>query len=219
MDHVFRSMVRTKGQFWEPSPDDDMEHVKHEPAFFQASLDFAYQNGGAITRRFLDALPPLARQTPAFLDSRVHMLMPGWWPCIPGWHHDDVERSRADGQPNYFTASYRPVFYMSLVGSADCATEFTIGSIGLPDVPEGEVYYREWHPLVDSAVRAGSLERWSCPFNTVVEFDDRDFHQGVVSKSSGWRWFGRVTVGNPLKPANEIRRNSMVYLERPMEGW
>lgn len=217
---------RDRGAFWFPGDNDDMDYVKHEPMFFQADLKFAWKHGGPITRHFVSQTMNYLRQinvdpfeANAFLDSRVHMLMPGWWPCIPGWHHDDVERSRDDGQPNYRTASYRPEFLMGIVGSADCPTEFAVGTFNLCEPEQCEVVYKQWHPMVDAMVDL----KWSrvrVEPNRLYRFTDRDFHQGTACTNTGWRWFGRVTLGNPtVKPANEIRRNANVYMEHPMEGW
>lgn len=212
-----------------------MKFVKHEPMFFQADMGFALEHGGDITLQFVGKAMSYLRHLGvdpygcnAFLDSRVHMLMPGWWPCIPGWHHDDVERSREDGQPNYRTASYRPEFLMGIVGSADCGTEFVDGTVTLPEVQYGHVIYQEWHPVVEAAVNRGQQTATGVSFpkrvqvqpNRIYRFTDRDFHQGVACKNTGWRWFGRITLGNPtVTPANEIRRNANVYMENPMEGW
>jgi hypothetical protein len=218
---------RDRGQFWKPSAGDDLHVVKHEPMFFQADVNFAATHGGPITHAFLkEALFYLThigvrpQDVNLFLDSRVHMLMPGWWPCIPGWHHDDVERSTPDGQPNYRTAAYRPEFLMGIVGSADCGTEFATGKYLMPDPEVCDVVYKRWHPHVDLQSVIHGNDVVQVEPNRLYRFTDRDFHQGVPCKNTGWRWFGRITIGNPtVKPANEIRRNANVYMENPMEGW
>jgi hypothetical protein len=224
---------KVRGTFWKPSAGDDLHVVKHEPMLFQADVNFAATHGGPITHAFLkEALFYLShigvrpQDVNLFLDSRVHMLMPGWYPCIPGWHHDDVERSREDGQPNYRTASYRPEFLMGIVGSADCGTEFATGKFMLTEPEQCPVIYKQWHGEVELSVEKGGIVggtpcgRVSVEPNLLYRFNDRSFHQGVPSKNTGWRWFGRITIGNPtVKPANEIRRNANVYMENPMEGW
>lgn len=52
-------------------------------------------------------------------DIKVHMLMPGQWPCIPNWHFDFVPRDaekrqqfdliRDDAPPMYFLVSEPPL--------------------------------------------------------------------------------------------------------------
>lgn len=192
------------------------EQIKSEPMLFNCSGVAACEMGGPITRAFLLALGGFEN---AIIDTRSHMLMPGWYPCIPGWHHDDVPRSRADGQPNYETPEYRSVHAMALVNGGICPTQFAIGECDLPAVPLGGVIYKQWHPLVERACRLGTLDRLDAPSNQIVWFDWKSFHQGVPANRGGWRWFGRASFETDRKPTNEIRRQVQVYLEFPMEGW
>src|SRR5262245_43743261 len=92
--------------------------VKAEPMFFAAGGDFARRHGGPITQAVLAALPADWRSCPLVIDSRVHMLMPGWYPCIPGWHLDDVPRTRSDGQPEHRCPAYRAEHILCVVGDA-----------------------------------------------------------------------------------------------------
>lgn len=192
------------------------EQIKNEPMLFNCSIVAAHALGGPITRAFIDAgnfLPD------AVIDTRSHMLMPGWYPCIPGWHHDDVPRSRSDGQPNYETPEYHTGHAMALINGGICPTQFAIGECSLPDVPLGDVIYKRWHPLVEQLCQHHMLHRVDAPSNQIVWFDWQSFHQGVAAKRGGWRWFGRASFGTHRKPTNEIRRQVQVYLEFPMEGW
>lgn len=197
--------------------------VKNEPMFFQATIEKARAEGGPITNAFLDAcskyISTTAEGLHVFLDSRIHMLMPGWYPCIPGWHHDDVERSRSDGQPNYHDASYAPFFMMALHGDAMCPTEFATGYFEYEEPALGRVIYQDLHPQVEQDVKDGALDLEKAKYDTVYQFDDRSWHQGTACRKGGWRWFGRLTFANPLTPANEIRTNANVYLVDPFKGW
>jgi hypothetical protein len=191
------------------------EEIKNEPMLFNCSVDAAYAMGGPITRAFIECLGV----GHAVIDTRSHMLMPGWYPCIPGWHHDDVPRSRSDGQPNYETPEYRAVHAMALINGDICPTQFAIGECELPDVPIGDVIYKRWHPLVEQLCQHGALKRIDVLSNRIVWFDWQSFHQGVAAKHPGWRWFGRASFETERKPTNEVRRQVQVYLEFPMEGW
>lgn len=195
------------------------DHVKNEPMFFNSSIDYAYDNGGPITRAFLDAVLAVDDLDEGVFDSRVHMLMPGWYPCIPGFHHDDVPRSEADGQPNYFTPEYRSQHAMGLVNGEICPTEFAVGPFEY-EVPEG-IIYKEWHQQVVKDLEEGTMESYHAPSGVVLYFDDRSFHQGTPAVANGWRWFGRLSwdTERTKHVTNEIRRQVQVYLEHPMEGW
>jgi hypothetical protein len=197
--------------------------VKDEPMFWRASLNFAYKNGGPITQAFLDVYLADGMKYDyqgdvVLFDSRCHMLMPGWYPAIPGYHHDSVQRSRPDGQPNYIDPTTRADHVVALVGEPVSLTEFALGTETFT-IPDNSVMYETWHPVVDQMVADDRLQSWLCPMHQLVYFDDRAWHQVSPATERGWRWFGRITHGSPQPVRNEIRRNAQVYLSNPMGGW
>jgi hypothetical protein len=196
------------------------DEIKNEPMLFSCDWEAARELGGPLTLEFMRNL---ARSwepgNDIIIDSRVHMLMPGWYPCIPGWHHDDVPRTRADGQPNYEAPDYKAEHCMALVGGDICPTQFALGTHTLPDIPMGGVIYKRWHPIVETQVRSQVLRLWDAPPNRLVFFDWQTMHQGTRANASGWRWFIRASRNTRRHPTNEPRRQVQVYLEFPMEGW
>jgi hypothetical protein len=195
------------------------EQTKNEPMLFSCDWETAERLGGPLTNAFLKALWPLWERDGVIIDSRVHMLMPGWYPCIPGWHHDDVPRTRSDGQPNYDAPDYQAEHVCALVNGDVCPTAFAIGKHSLPDIPLGSVFYREWHPLVDQAVEHGDLSLVHAPTNRLVFFDWQTMHQGTQARTNGWRWFIRASRNTARRPTNELRRQVQVYMPAPMDGW
>jgi hypothetical protein len=193
--------------------------IKNETMLFNCDFESAYILSNEPTRQFLNALPEDWKNNRTIIDSRVHMLMPNWYPCIPGYHHDDVPRERSDGQPNYFDPSYRSEHAMILYNGSICPTEFAIGIAEFDDVQLGDIYYKKWHQSVMEKLNAGQLEKISAPENTVIFFNDRTWHQGVKAVSGGWRLFIRASRNTGRRPTNEVRRQVQVYLENPMEGW
>jgi hypothetical protein len=216
----FNSTVKTIGEFKSDWSQDD---IKNEPMLFNCSLEFADKHGGPITRQFLYQLYDRAwcehSSNGWVIDSRVHMLMPGWYPCIPGMHHDDVPRSTATGQPNYVNPEYHAVHVMGLVNGDICPTQFALGEIELDLPSDGEIIYKTWHPQVMDAIDNGTLKSYDAPSGVILEFDAHAFHQGTRAVKGGWRWFIRVSRETDRAPTNEIRRQVQVYLENPMEGW
>lgn len=194
--------------------------IKNEPMFFSADKRFAYEHGGPLTKLFLDNLPKYwdEPEYPLILDSRVHMLKKGWWPSIPGFHHDFVCRNRSDGQPEYRNPKYKSEHIMMIVGDASI-TEFALGQSEFPEVPLGEICYKVWHPLVVDKIAKGELKSWKCPVNSLVLFDWNTWHQGTESTKDGWRFFIRASRNCKPKFRNEIRNQVQVYLSNPMEGW
>jgi hypothetical protein len=222
----FNSQYKSLGTFADSL---DNSLIKNEPMFFNADFNFAMEKGGEITKSFLQSLPEDWKQSPLVFDSRVHMLMPGWYPAIPGWHHDDVPRPEIPvgqhfitaGQPDYDNPRYKSEHILGLVNADVCPTQFAVGECIMPSVPEGELIYRKWHVEVEKLIKEGQLKRESCSDRTLYYFDWQTFHTGDKAVSNGWRWFGRVSRNTDRvnKVTNEIRVNAQVYLEFPMEGW
>lgn len=207
----------------------DNESIKKEPMFFNSDFNFAYENGGEITKSFLSALPDDWKNEPLVFDSRVHMLMPGWYPAIPGYHHDDVPRPEIEvgkhfitaGQPDYENPRYKSQHIMALVNAEICPTKFIIGNCEMPEINDGELIYRKWHSEILNQIESKSINVVECPDKQLVYFDCDTFHSGDKAISNGWRWFGRVSKNTDRvnKITNEIRSQVQVYLEFPMEGW
>lgn len=225
-DKRFSSQVVIGGPFATYSSNDE---IKNEPMFFNCDKQFAMEKGGRITQSFLAAVTQAWGDVPMVFDSRVHMLMPGWYPAIPGFHHDDVPRPDIPvgqhfitaGQPDYDKPRYFSEHICGLVNAAVCPTEFALGDCEMPAIPEGELIYRKWHKEVENLLAKGQLARFMAPDRMLVHFDWQTFHTGTKAVSNGWRWFGRVSRNTDRvnKITNEIRVNAQVYLEFPMEGW
>lgn len=196
------------------------EDIKNEPMLFSCDIYSAYKLGGKITHDFLDALRnSMGLPEGIIIDSRVHMLMPGWFPCIPGFHHDDVPREREDGQPNYIDPSYQSSHCLALYNGEIAPTEFAIGEAEFSDIPLGQKCYKIWHNEVEEKISQGILKREIAPSERIIHFDWNTWHQGVRAVANGWRFFIRASWNTERQPANEVRRQVQVYLEKPMEGW
>lgn len=207
----------------------DESKVKTEPMFFNSSYQFAMEHGGEITKAFLEALPDDWKKSEIVFDSRVHMLMPGWYPAIPGYHHDDVPRPVIPtgqhfitaGQPDYDNPRYEAEHIMGLVNAHICPTKFVVGKCEMSPIPDGELIYRKWHSEIIEKIANNELEVHSAPDKQLIHFDCYSFHTGDKAQTNGWRWFGRVSRGTDRVNhiTNEIRSQVQVYLEFPMEGW
>lgn len=205
------------------------EQIKNEPMFFNSSIEFAYNNGGNITRSFLNNIPDSWHLTDCVFDSRVHMLMPGWYPAIPGYHHDDVPRPEVPvgqhfitaGQPDYDNPRYRAEHILGLVNADVCPTEFAIGECEMPKIEWGDLIYRKWDAEVKILIEKGDMSLIKALDRRLYYFDCETFHTGQKAVSHGWRWFGRISKNTDRTKniTNEIRQQAQVYLEFPMEGW
>lgn len=198
--------------------------IKNEPMLFNCDLEFSLANGGPITKYAINQLNRfhdthiLIKNKQLVIDSRVHMLMKGWYPCIPGWHHDDVPRNTNNGQPNYENPAYRSKHLMMLINGEICPTEFALGKCNL-SVPTKGIIYEKWNSDVDCLIDNGLLSVRKVESNAWYSFDDRSFHRGTAAIANGWRYFIRISYDTGRKPTNEIRRQVQVYLDNINQGW
>lgn len=193
--------------------------VKNEPQFFSADLNFAMEHGGDITKDFIKNLPDEFKNSYCVLDSKVHMLMPGWFPCIPGIHVDDVPRTRSDGQPDHINPVYKADHAMAIVGDASI-TQFVIGDIELEDIPVGGgIISEKWHSDIAKMIEDNKVSVKNITPNKIVLFDWQAFHQGMPATKNGWRLFIRATINTHRPIHNEIRMQAQVYMTNPFVGW
>ena len=148
------------------------------------------------------------------------MLMPRWYPCIPGYHHDDIPRDAVTGQPDYETPTYYSEHLMGLVNGDICPTIFALGKHSLPKITTG-IIYQQWHEEILQQIAAGILAITEAPSGRYLEFDWQSSHTGQRAKASGWRWFVRLSRNTDRQHTitNESRRQVQVYLDPMTEGW
>lgn len=86
------------------------------------------------------------------IDVKVHMLMPGQFPCIPNWHRDfmprdlDGKRIRAKAAPD--------LMYAWMSGPP--LTEYRVGNQTKKWTP------REWHRFTQATVHRGTASAINC---------------------------------------------------------
>lgn len=209
----FESRLVEDGQL----PDFGEAAVKNEPMLFNCSAAAAARLGGPITKAWLALLRPEFRAR-AVVDTRVHMLMPGWYPCIPGWHHDDVPRSTATGQPNYASPEYKARHCCALLNAGLAPTEFLVGTVDVPEPDPARAVYKDWDDYLEGP-GAGQGRRVSAPDRALIYFDADTFHRGTAAVGTGWRWFGRASVDTGRRPTDEVRRQVQIYMGVVNAGW
>lgn len=195
--------------------------IEDEPMLFRADLDFALANGGPITQEFLKQVTKIWGNENLIIDSRSHMLMRGWYPCIPGWHHDDVARSGPSGQPDYDNMPYESKHIASVIDASDkptgSLTQFWRGTIDLGwPVPDDVNVYQYWDEILSSKK---DIKPERIPSRAIVLFDWQTFHRGTPARWPGWRFFIRCTKDTEVKAQNKIRKNANVYLPCINRGW
>lgn len=222
------------------------ELIKNTPSLWQADLDTAIRYGGELTRAALGAMDFIDDKKYIVVDTKVHMLMPGQCPAIPGWHTDGAPRRMpATSGAGYFTPlgegppnlqvqknwekiNDTPRFHLLVTGEG-CLTDFLDHEIVmyLPESPTSDLY-----SIITQRVKSGIVLTktgdmpfiWESPSCTAISWGWWHLHAAKIATKREFRFLIRVTESNyhePLPPSrlpDIIRTQQMVY--SPMEfGW
>lgn len=205
----------------------DVEELSTETMLFSASWKFAREFGGPVTQDVLDHLycreeieeqvrsealdPDLERWI--VIDTRVHMLMKGMYPAIPGWHCDGLPRHDKMSQPDLKAVRSDILHYTCVLSTSPpgvSQTEFVSEPKTLDIDPErvwgsADDAMRRWEPG-DLVQRDGEVFR----------FDQQTLHRVTPCVDPGWRFFLRLSLYH-RRPQNRIRKQVQVYTTRG--GW
>lgn len=209
----------------------DQMKVKNEPMVFSATPEFAWDNGGALTRRAITRVAAMVEHEEELdnmiIDTRVHMLKPDWMPSIAGWHCDAVPRDRETKKviPDHPERKNIKHYLMIIDSGTGSLTVFPEGDTTVPDVAcvpvdqEQENYWGVHSRLIDEKIRGGTLGTQSVESGRMYSFDAFDYHNAVPAKGYGFRYFFRASVNTLSTPRNEKRLQTQVYLPSANHGW
>lgn len=204
------------------------ELVEATPNLRRASLPNALLFGGPLIRQCLEDSPLVGDKPHVFVDTKVSMLMPGWWPAIPGWHTDGVPRVNEHGwsddkgkpslpiQCDQHIDGLAPRYHTVHIGN-HCPTEFIDGLIHLPiDHDSDEQMYSEMTRKINGCTTLRKLQaeegRWA-------SWDWWNIHQATQATERGWRLLIRITESNqPPAEHGFIRPQNQVYVPKEF-GW
>jgi hypothetical protein len=205
----------------EQPPDNE---IKNTFGLWNCSLDDAVRYGGEITRQAIQAMNLRHDRKNIIVDTKIHMLMKGMSPAIPGIHCDGAPRDehnnpQGKGLPDTLKQeklSDRSNRYHILITGTGCLTQFVSRPITLqiPSEPSEDVYN-----IISKQVRSMSEKDptllQDIPTCTVVQFDWFDLHTGVIASKKEWRYLIRVCESDFYEPQkdlrNVIRIQSQVY--------
>lgn len=192
--------------------------ISSEPMVFDASPSFALKHGGPITAMVMDeVLRRISYYSLAFdrywrIDTRVHMLMPGQYPAIGGWHCDSVPRGNYQGQPMIEEMDEDPHFTLTFstgdgsgTGLAGISqTQFITNRLEL-DIDEKAV----WRSASE-AIKTEKVILQSAPDGALIHFTSSTLHRATPARMRGWRYFFRCSA-HYEKPVGQIRKQVQVY--------
>lgn len=196
------------------------EQIRHEPMLYSADLEFAIKNGGTIANDILFAISPsledvyldqAGKGLHPVIDTKVVMLMPGWLPCIGGWHCDDVPRGSYYDQPDLSLLGTKAVHFSCFVDSGlnSSQTEFLDGPLDIRHVDRNAV----WDSVdrsVKVAIESGMVSPVQANSSEIYRFYRDTLHRGTAAKERCWRYFFRLSfMGSRCQ--NEIRKQVQIY--------
>lgn len=202
--------------------------IEAEPMLRSADFKFAYSEGGPITKKLIEAIKGnrvadyyigkalLSGLTPK-IDTKSVMLMPGMYPCIGGWHCDDVPRNEDTGQPDISQiVSHDHIHFLVHLASnenLDCPTEFLTSPF------QGELDPNAVWQSLDAKLEDPRYIRTTQLFGhgEVAMFRRHSVHRGTPAKGKGWRYFFRLSFTS-RKVTPTIRKQVQVYTDISA-GW
>jgi hypothetical protein len=194
------------------------EEVRTFPQVYRGSLDFVDSLGHTglteIAQKAMRALTQ--RWTHISIDTRLSMLVPGMYPCIPGWHVDDFWRP--DGKnTDLFTV---PEAEHLVVNLGDCSNTIFLDqpiTIEIPTIEE--LAGKSVHAVIHEAVEKVRPNTRTANPGSMYRMYPTTIHRGEAARVRGWRYFFRLTGSNHRVPKNEIRTQSQVYVDNVARGW
>lgn len=177
---------------------------------FRAPLHLAAQLMPSM-RSLIDSVP-VSDPEDWELDIKVHMLMPGQYPCIPNWHCDNVPRDESGLRYDLIPEDVPP---MLLWVSGGPETEFLTYPVTMPDRPGS-------HQEIARFIQRLYCSTMRIEPNAWYSMDQMTPHRGTHAVTGGWRVFARATPKAlaPARPVNSvIRRHAQVYLDAAEFGW
>jgi hypothetical protein len=216
--------------FGNPIEQPSQELIKNTLGLHNASLEDALKYGGDLTRSAIGAMNLTMKKKYIIVDTKIHMLMPGMCPAIPGWHTDGVPRGNtldptAKQAPNIQSQEQMdsPVFHLLVTGES-CLTQFIRErnyELEVPKTPDTKLY-KMISKQVNEKVKNRELTSFEAPSCTPVMWDWWEIHTGVPAKKHEWRFLIRVTESDIQKPKTDlrdiIRNQQQGYM--PMDfGW
>lgn len=205
--------------------------IKQTPQLWNASLEDALLYGGDLTRTALGAMNIRGDKKHVIVDSKVHMLMPGMFPAIPGWHNDGTPRGEGGvntkAAPNFqLQEQLSDVRYHLLVTGTGSLTHFMSGPLDIEVENLDPKAYEKITSRVNAEAKAYPNNVWTPP-NTesrahVVEWDWWNMHAAWAAERHEWRYLIRVLETDHDAPQtdlrNIIRTQQQVYVPQVF-GW
>lgn len=155
------------------------------------------------------------------VDTKMVQLMPGQYPCIPGWHCDGVIRKDRESQPDLRTLGLEVPHYIVTISdildaSLHCGTDIMDSYKEMDEnlVDEEKV----WKSVNEHFKDAQRVKDYFPGHNGMMYRITRStLHRGQQCKARQWRYFYRLSFYH-MPAMNKERKQVTVYAD-PNGGW
>jgi hypothetical protein len=213
------------------------DEIKDTPSLWNASLGDAVKYGGDLTREALSAMDLVGDKRYTIVDTKVHMLAPGQYPALPGWHTDGTPRLREGVTPGgYSWTSLHPQYkglpvieaqehldsprFHLLVTGKGCLTRFLKAPIDIYvfDEPERGAFGK-----ISRRVREADPDTFEIPSCVAAAWDWWELHEAKAAEAVEWRFLIRVTESDHNEPQTDLRKvirtQNQVFVPAIDTGW
>lgn len=211
-----------------PTPSQDA--IENSLNLRQVSLEDAARYGGSITRNALGLLDLAGDRKHVIVDTKVHFLMKGMSPSIPGWHTDGVPREGGSGDPIVSaldSGEYREPHYHLLVTGTHCPTRFFLPLVDFSEEELTRDGPDKMYTIMSNEI--DGFDYQSIPGDYLDTEDSvmyrwgwKNIHTAQAATARGWRYLIRVTETDDIEPrtnpADFIRTQNNVYTTTNF-GW
>ena len=192
------------------------EEIEAETMLFSARWFFARENGGEITQEIMDVIfqsrPFVPKGHELMIDTRVQMLLPGWWPSIPGWHCDFIPRDADTGQPVLQAKNTIESSWTCIVATAAdvSQTEFLVESVNVHY--DSEAVWSSINKDIEYMRTQRKLKTGKLQLGKVMLFGSHTLHRAMQVHNPGWRYFFRCSIVKEDSCQNLIRQQTQIYV-------
>ncbi|QAU06580.1 hypothetical protein SEA_WILLIAMBOONE_74 [Gordonia phage WilliamBoone] len=197
------------------------DQIESTPNLRRASLSDAILFGGPAVRDLLERAPIVGDREYVFVDTKVTMLMPGWYPAIPGWHTDGVPRGEKGDPSDYGNPSLpkqldrRSPRFHTIIAGVPCLTEFLKGDhqLEITHDRDNQMYSEMTNLVEDGLLYVGGKSTMPKPL-VWSSWDWWQIHRATESLHRGWRLLIRITESDLVRPSTRdfIRTQNQVYV-------
>ena len=215
----FTPEIKTIGSF-KYAGGDVLRALREEQSqmLHSASIEYTRQHGGFLANRFLDIIrKDILCPTTMYpvIDTKVVMLMPNQYACIPGWHCDAVPRDSVHSQPDPKKMDVDVKHFIGTLSSEEngAKTLFATSQYGLSYDPKNV-----WRSISEEITALGEeFSTKTVPNGGIVRISQPTLHTCQPAKTREMRFFFRLSYYR--KPAENKRRHQVQVYTSFNNGW